>query len=94
MLEIFLLISAWRRGWKAKALIPIAVEIGLILLILGVSGGSGEDAQILFFLPSIMSLIWLAIMAARPPRSVPNGRIETVSSEATDTEATEVATTR
>jgi hypothetical protein len=77
--EIILTVIAWRRGWGARALIPMGVVFGVGALIgvgVAVSGGTPEDVTaittaplaILFEFAWFVALICLAI--ARPRRPV------------------------
>jgi len=70
-LEIILTIVAWNRGWKAQALIPVAVifVIGMIIDVL--SGGNSDVIQsaILF---DILGTIILLVMAIKGKKTVDN----------------------
>lgn len=68
ILEIALTISAWRKGWKAKALLPLPIAFGVLFLI-GIaaaatgsplSEGSMVVVGLLFDLASVGVLSYLA----------------------------------
>jgi hypothetical protein len=72
ILEIILAISAWRRGWRAWALMPFAVTWGLAFFIgvaMGVSGASPEEAVPVGLVLELGCLVALAVMCgtARKP---------------------------
>lgn len=86
LLEIGLTIAAWRRGWKAKALLPLVIGAGsafLIGFIMGMSGISEDGAIVaglLFDLACIATLITMVIKprkislpVIREPVAVPQG---------------------
>ncbi len=58
MLEILLIVAAWRRGWKAWALAPTGIALSLALMF-----GAGLGAALLFDLVAIVALI---VMVTRP----------------------------
>ena len=66
--EILLTIFAWRRGWKAKALIPVgaAIGVGLIIGIMIASSGSTVPAGVILI--DIIAVIALIIMLCNPPK--------------------------
>jgi hypothetical protein len=73
MLELILVVFAWRRGWRWKALLPLAGEFMLGLL-LGLSGaGDATGVLVLAAIASIGTLIW---MIAHPPQAVADSRSE------------------
>ncbi len=68
--EAILTIWAWKRGWKAMALIPLGsvLVLGFVIgFVVGLSGGSEEDVGFLVVLDAI-AIIALIIMIARPRR--------------------------
>lgn len=78
-IQLALVISAWRNGWRFRALIPPAINYGvafLVGIICGiVSNATGAPGQALLdksigiiFLTTIASIIALGIMTARKPR--------------------------
>jgi hypothetical protein len=68
VLQILFLIGAWKRGWKAKALIPIGLAFG-VGVILGVSGVPLDGRESILLVPDIVSTIVLAVMCVVPPAS-------------------------
>src|SRR5688500_7296348 len=72
VLEIIFTIAAWRRGWGARALIPLGVARG-IAFVLGViivaAGGSVQTAQVAALFGDVIAVIALGAMAARSPDS-------------------------
>jgi len=68
LVEIILTIVAWKRGWKARALIPLAIafSVGLIAgIIIGANGGTEAPAEIMIV--DIGALIALIIMSIKKP---------------------------
>jgi hypothetical protein len=68
-LQIGLTIAAWRRGWKAWALLPLGIAFGAALvigLVMGISGASegGIFAMGLFF--DIACISGLIAMVVKP----------------------------
>jgi len=45
LLEIILLVRAWKKGWGAKALLPMAAGLGLMLVI-GIALGAGGATEV------------------------------------------------
>lgn len=69
-LEIALTIAAWKKGWGARALLPLVFGFGVALLIgmvIGSAGGSVEDARPLGILCDVGVVIALGILARRAP---------------------------
>ncbi len=64
MLDIGLTIWAWRRGWRARALLPIGITFFLLIL-MGAAGAFDTAAWLLLVLAEIGALIY---MVARPPK--------------------------
>jgi len=67
--EIFLTITAWRRGWKAYALLPggLTLLLGFLIgLSIGASGGSADSIPGATILLDIACVISLIIMSAKP----------------------------
>lgn len=70
ILEIILMIAAWRRGWRWRALVPMGVGMGLGFVIggvIGASGGDVEDSKGLFILMDIVLIFILLFMSAWGP---------------------------
>jgi len=68
IIEIALTIWAFNRGWRWLALLPLGLMGGLgflIGIIIGVSGGTADDAQwvIVLDIIAVIALIW---MIAKP----------------------------
>jgi hypothetical protein len=75
IIEIWLTVAAWKKGWKAKALIPGAVLLAVALMIGLSAGASGADTtgMSLMCLPlDVLYIIVLAIMARKAPAESPN----------------------
>jgi len=74
IVEIILTVVAWRRGWKAWALLPLGVCFILALLLgaaVTASGGSVEAAfPVLFLLDLACVGVLLGLVTTRP--SQPN----------------------
>ena len=71
VLEIMLTISAWRKGWKGWALLPIGIcmSIGFLLgMTTGASGGNIEDVMPLCILIELATLISLIALSIKAPR--------------------------
>jgi len=88
VLEIILTISAWKRGWRWRALLPLAVGCAAAFLVgaaVGAGGGSVEDAlpiAVLLELGVVGSLITLVARAPRPvraPASSPQGMLSSAA---------------
>jgi uncharacterized membrane protein YfcA len=74
ILEILLTVAAWRRGWRAKALIPLGTCLGVGIFVgmaIGASGGSPERALPVLALGDVACVIVLSVMSSRAPRSRP-----------------------
>ena len=61
MIELVLVIFAWRRGWGPTVLIPFGVSIGLQLLLIAGHAGAGA-----LFVVALVDMIILGIMCAHP----------------------------
>lgn len=71
LIEIILTISAWRKGWKARALLPLGLGMSVSFLIgmaVGASGGTIENVIPLCVLIELAILVSLIIMAIKAPR--------------------------
>ena len=71
-LEIILTISAWKKGWRWKALIPVAIALGFAFfsgVIIASSGGTVVN-QGAFVVVDIMLVITQTILTAKAPRRV------------------------
>jgi len=64
-MDIVLAVFAWRRGWKAWALLPIGIAFFTSFFI-GASGVSGGGAVALFLLIALAELSTLGLMVAKP----------------------------
>jgi len=71
ILEIILTIWAWNRGWKAQALIPLAV-VFVIGMIIGVLSGGNPDVIQSAILFDILGTIVLLVMAIKGKITVDN----------------------
>jgi hypothetical protein len=68
MLEIILISVAWRKGWRWRALLPLAVAYPLVFMGAAISGSNGEGAP-LIVLGILVELVSLIIMAVKAPAS-------------------------
>jgi len=71
VIEILLTISAWRKGWKGWALLPIGIgmSIGFLLgMSAGATGGNVEDILPMCIFVDLATLISLIVLAAKAPR--------------------------
>ena len=71
ILEIGLAVAAWRKGWRAWALVPLGVVAGVAFLIgvaVGASGGTAEHVTPLFLLLDLACVGVLIRLAVRGPR--------------------------
>jgi uncharacterized membrane protein YfcA len=74
IVEIILTVAAWRRGWRARALLPIAVCLLLAFVfgaVIGASGGSMDSVVGVAFLLDLTAIVTLAVMVARPRTAEP-----------------------
>lgn len=70
ILEIMLTVSAWRRGWRWKALIPVAIMMGMAFfggIAIGASGASITNNGA-FVLLDILLVITQAVLSSKAPR--------------------------
>ena len=70
IIEIALSVAAWRKGWKAWALLPLGVVIGIEALIwvaVGASGGSIEQAAPMLIGLDLVGMGVLIGLATREP---------------------------
>ena len=73
ILEIILTISAWRKGWKGWALLPmgICLSVGFLIgMAVGASGGTMEDVLPLCVFIELAALISLIVMVAKAPKHI------------------------
>ena len=70
VLEIMLTVSAWKRGWKSIALIPLGFVLLLGFVIGGIIGANGgnpdEIMGISFILDILFCIVPLIVMNSRP----------------------------
>jgi hypothetical protein len=72
ILEIILTITAWRRGWKAWALLPAAVTgvMGFLIgLAIGASGGNMNHAMPVCLMLDFVFIASLVAMIAKPRKA-------------------------
>jgi H+/gluconate symporter-like permease len=72
ILEIALTIAAWKNGWGARALLPLAGAFLVAFLggvAIGASGGSVADGRVLGFLCDLGAVIVLGVMSRKSPSS-------------------------
>lgn len=68
IIEIMLTVTAWRRGWKALALLPVAICVGFGFVVglgCGATGGDIDDAIGPCVAVELCCLVALIIMAVR-----------------------------
>lgn len=73
IVEIGLVVAAWRKGWRGLALMPLGITLGLAFLIggaVGASGGSIEDAIPVLLLVDFACIGVLIGMVVRAPKGV------------------------
>jgi uncharacterized membrane protein YfcA len=73
VLEIILTISAWKRGWRWRALLPLAIGCVAGFLVgaaVGAGGGSVDDVLPIAVLMELAVVGSLIAMVARAPQSV------------------------
>ena len=71
ILEIILTISAWRRGWKAWALLPTAIAFGVAFIIGFVAGANGGSEGGVVGIAIALDVVCIAVligMIAKPHR--------------------------
>jgi len=71
-LEISLTIAAWRNGWGARALLPLAGGFLVALIggaMIGASGGTVTDGRVLGVLCDLGAVIVLGVMSRKAPSS-------------------------
>jgi uncharacterized membrane protein YfcA len=78
ILEIALTIAAWRKGWRLRALVPLAsaITVGFLMgAAVGAAGGAIDNVMPLFFVTELVCLGALIVMANRTPINarVPKG---------------------
>jgi hypothetical protein len=70
ILEIALAVAAWRKGWGARALLPLLFGFGIAFffgLVVGSSGGTADGARGFGLVCDLGVVIALAVMARRAP---------------------------
>ena len=71
ILEIWLTVKAWRKGWRAWALLPLGIVMAVAFLIgvaVGASGGSVGNAYPVALLVELAGIGALIRLATRAPR--------------------------
>lgn len=83
-LEIMLTISAWKKGWGWKTLIPVAIAAAIAFfggIVIGVSGGTIANKGA-FIIIDILLVITQGVMASiAPKQKEPGELLETSKSE-------------
>src|SRR5262245_43500004 len=70
LIEIALTITAWRNGWGAKALFPLAGAFGMGLLLgmaVAATGGKPESVVAFGLIIDVVAIVVLAIMCKSAP---------------------------
>lgn len=71
ILEILLTITAWKRGWRWWALLPVAIVFGTAFLagvVIGASGSKIENPDI-FVIFDLLLIITQAVLTIVPKRA-------------------------
>ncbi len=73
IIEIALVVAAWKKGWKALALIPVAIPLCMGMAIGAATGPSGmSEGTLLAALPlDVLCIVVLAVMAKRGRQTLP-----------------------
>jgi hypothetical protein len=74
IVEIILTVFAWRKGWKAWALLPVGIALAIGLLIgfsVGASGGNAESVRGIGIFLDIVAIGVLIYMTAKGPKVQP-----------------------
>jgi hypothetical protein len=69
IIEVILVVKAWRRGWRAWALVPpaTAVFVGFLIgMAIATSGGTVDPLSPVFLFGDIACICVLCVMSARP----------------------------
>ena len=69
LLEIILTVTAWRKGWRARALIPVGalLSLGFIIgFVVGLTGAPMPDLRP-WALLDVLAIVVLAVMSFRAP---------------------------
>lgn len=73
ILQIWLTVVAWRKGWRSRALIPVGVSLTGALVIglaVGAGGGSFQQVAPVLVLLDLMTVAVLIGLTRRAPRSI------------------------
>ena len=84
ILEIWLTVKAWRKGWKALALLQLGVALGIgfvVGAVIGASGGSGEDLWAWGLIGDLTAIVILAFMCARLPQGASTPTVPDVAEQ-------------
>lgn len=71
VLEIGLTVAAWKKGWKALALIPLGIVLCMGFFVgaaVGMSGGNVEAIQGYAWMIDALGIVALAVMAGVEPK--------------------------
>lgn len=64
MIEVILMILAWRKGWKGYALLPLVCAVGFALVL------SAMNAPMTAAIPvDLMAIVALIVMIKQPPQA-------------------------
>lgn len=68
ILEIILTVQAWKKGWKWRALLPVAITMGAAFITGYVTAASGNAIEnpFAFIIFDILLIITQIVMIARP----------------------------
>ena len=70
IIEIILTVSAWKKGWKGWALLPLGIGMPLafvIGIVVNASGGTTGQVAISCLILDVIAIIALGIMTSRAP---------------------------
>jgi len=62
-LEIGLTVAAWRRGWKAWALLPLGIGIVTVIMFGAILGGSGVSNGSIMAIGFVLDLVYIGVLA-------------------------------
>ena len=87
IIEVLLVIYLWQKGWKWKAVLPVAIGYTFALflgMILGASGVEGESTMLIGAFLELCMIIAMVIMCFVKVPTVANNRQPSSSQPAVD----------
>ena len=70
IIEILLTVSAWKKGWRAKALLPLGIGVFVAFvagIIIGVNHGNPDNLNFPFIILDLLVVFVLGAMCNRTP---------------------------